>query len=93
MRYRRVFTKAGEAIPEVLYIEVPRGILVWHLVDGTLWTKHRLATLTTTDVAQPGHADELILSPVLEDPRELSELTEEELFALARGDAELQRAA
>jgi hypothetical protein len=93
MKYRRVLTKTGEAIPDVLYIEVPRGLLVWHLVDGTLWMKRRLATLTTADVAQSGHADELILSPVMEDPRELSELTDEDLLALARGDAELPRAA
>jgi hypothetical protein len=64
-----------------------------HQADGTLWTKRRLATLTTADVAQPGHADELALSPILEDPRELPELTEEDLFALARGEAALQQAA
>jgi hypothetical protein len=93
MKYRRVLTTTGLAIPDLLYVEIPEGIYAWHPSDSALWTKRRLATLTTADVAQPGHADELILSPILEDPRELSGLTEEDLLALARGDAELQRAA
>jgi hypothetical protein len=85
MKYRRILTKRGDSLPDVLLIAQPDGVYVWHPVDGATLQGCTLETLTVSDVVRGEQGTGFSLSPIYEHPRDLSHLDHRALESLAAG--------
>jgi hypothetical protein len=83
MKYRRLWTRTGDPVPDLLLVERPEGVLYWHPTGEYLFARRTLDEIVPADVAHSEQEDEVRLSPVLEDPRPWESLMDEDLLALA----------